>query len=361
MSGAPEVAALRSRLRLEENASDALSELLQREIDRAEIAESRLAEARRALGDTATALERARDALNRDRTGLAAALDVIRDEVRSRHWMRHESEGGDAGSWGSYSWEQHTAATLRREIGWAFDAIAKHALGALHKSGDLAHVEVNAANDAALRARAVLAAAPATRRESCLCAVAIPGATPALMAAPGPQHDRRCDKYAETSPTPEEFAEIREYAGVDAAAATTRSLGTEPSAAALSRLERLAERVSHGGDWRYEEHEDGEVSVEPNVLWLATRDARARDALRLLAEVPSLIRALRRARAAASGETPQTTLTDMHPSWLNALATIVTEANETGSATATLRQGTAAWVVTVRRARAAASPRGETP
>ena len=74
-----------------------------------------------ALRDAEAALVRAREALDLDRTGLAAALNRVLDELRGRYWMRHEADGGEAGSWGSYRYEEHTIATLRRDIGWAFE------------------------------------------------------------------------------------------------------------------------------------------------------------------------------------------------------------------------------------------------
>ena len=77
--------------------------------------------------------ERLRAALNRDKTGLGAALNEIRVEVRGRSWMAPD------GNWASYSYEDHNTETLRKEIGWAFDAIEKIAADALSASGKLAH------------------------------------------------------------------------------------------------------------------------------------------------------------------------------------------------------------------------------
>lgn len=108
---------------------------------------------REALAVALAGLERAKDALNHDRTGLADALGAVLLEVEGRWWMRPE------GNWASYSWEEHTADTLRKEIGWAFDAIGRHGRGGLKKSGDLAVVEVRAADDALRRARALCLAA----------------------------------------------------------------------------------------------------------------------------------------------------------------------------------------------------------
>jgi hypothetical protein len=94
------------------------------------------------------ALRDAREALNRDRTGLAAALNRIRNELRGRYWMRHEKDGGEAGSWGSYAYPEHTVETLRREISWAFEAIGKIAHDALRASGTIADTSVAAADRA---------------------------------------------------------------------------------------------------------------------------------------------------------------------------------------------------------------------
>jgi hypothetical protein len=96
------------------------------------------------------ALADARAALDRDRTGLAAALNQIQAEVNGRAWMRAQGDGSEGGSWGSYPYPEHTIPTLRREISWAFDAMSKIATRALSESGRLA--------DAAVReARAALA------------------------------------------------------------------------------------------------------------------------------------------------------------------------------------------------------------
>jgi hypothetical protein len=95
-----------------------------------------------ALRSAEAALVRAREALNHDRTGLAAAVNRIQTELRGRYWMRHEKDGGEAGSWGSYPYTQHTVDTLRREISWAFGAMATWAEKALNASGNLAGVEI---------------------------------------------------------------------------------------------------------------------------------------------------------------------------------------------------------------------------
>lgn len=75
--------------------------------------------------------ERLRDALNRDRTGLAAALAEVRNVAEGYRWIAD-------GEWGSYSWEEHTTETLRRETGWALGSIRDIARKALEASGTLA-------------------------------------------------------------------------------------------------------------------------------------------------------------------------------------------------------------------------------
>jgi hypothetical protein len=124
-------------------------------------AESRAAAAEGALRDADAALERARDALNHDRTGLAAALEKIggsRGEVAGRYWLLPLADGG---GWASYSYKEQTEETLRKEIGWAFRDIGKIAMEGLRASGNLAHVEINAITEALGRLRVALAASPA--------------------------------------------------------------------------------------------------------------------------------------------------------------------------------------------------------
>jgi hypothetical protein len=89
--------------------------------------------------DAATECERAlvsevvrlRDALNRDKTGLAAALVEVRSVAQGYRWIPD-------GEWGSHSWEEHTTETLRRETGWALGSIEDIARKALEASGTLA-------------------------------------------------------------------------------------------------------------------------------------------------------------------------------------------------------------------------------
>jgi hypothetical protein len=74
---------------------------------------------------------RLRDALNRDKTGLAAALVEVRSVAQGYRWIPD-------GEWGSHSWEEHTTETLRRETGWALGSIEDIARKALEASGTLA-------------------------------------------------------------------------------------------------------------------------------------------------------------------------------------------------------------------------------
>ncbi len=73
-------------------------------------------------------VETLRDALYRDKTGLAAALAAINDEVNGRRWI---CEGR-----GSYAYDDDR---YRQETRWALDAIGKIATDALRASGTLAH------------------------------------------------------------------------------------------------------------------------------------------------------------------------------------------------------------------------------
>jgi hypothetical protein len=67
-------------------------------------------------------------ALDRDKTGLAAALAAIREEVKGRRWI---CEGR-----GPYQYDDDR---YRKETGFALDAIEKLAADALAASGKLAH------------------------------------------------------------------------------------------------------------------------------------------------------------------------------------------------------------------------------
>jgi hypothetical protein len=93
-------------------------------------------------------VNRVRDLIDRDRTGLAAALNDVRKHLASYSWIPN-------GEWGSYDWAQRSEETLRKEIGWCHDAIARVAGEALEESGRRAHeafnppkIEARAAHDA---------------------------------------------------------------------------------------------------------------------------------------------------------------------------------------------------------------------
>lgn len=73
-------------------------------------------------------VKRVLELIDRDRTGLAAGLAAIQKVVEGYRWL-------SAGEWGSYSHEEHTQETLRKEIGWAFDAISEIAGRHLTQSG----------------------------------------------------------------------------------------------------------------------------------------------------------------------------------------------------------------------------------
>lgn len=74
-----------------------------------------------------------RKALDRDKTGLAAGLAAIREEVKGRRWI---SDGR-----GSYTYDDDG---YRKETGFALDAIEKIAVDALAASGKLAHEALTA-------------------------------------------------------------------------------------------------------------------------------------------------------------------------------------------------------------------------
>jgi hypothetical protein len=74
---------------------------------------------------------RLREALNIDKTGLASGLNEVRTIAQGYLWL------GEPGSWGSYSYEEHTCKTLRREIGESLDAILATVEKHLRASGEL--------------------------------------------------------------------------------------------------------------------------------------------------------------------------------------------------------------------------------
>jgi len=67
-------------------------------------------------------------ALDRDRTGLGAALNRIRQTTQAYAWI-------PAGEWGAYDYAQRDCATLRREIGQCLEEIYTTAVQALQASG----------------------------------------------------------------------------------------------------------------------------------------------------------------------------------------------------------------------------------
>jgi hypothetical protein len=79
-------------------------------------------------------VERLKDLLHRDRTGLAHALSEVRQIADGYSWLGR-------GEWGLYGEDEQTEGTLRKEIGDALDAIASRVETALRSSGNLAHAE----------------------------------------------------------------------------------------------------------------------------------------------------------------------------------------------------------------------------
>jgi hypothetical protein len=84
------------------------------------------------LAARAEEVSRVRALINRDRTGLAAALVKVRDLVKGYWWLREEH------GWASYEWQERTIETLRKEFGFALEAVDKVASEALSESGQLA-------------------------------------------------------------------------------------------------------------------------------------------------------------------------------------------------------------------------------
>lgn len=122
------VAVLEAQLEAERGVQDAIKQDGYSKVANAE--KARLAaEAERDAGKAEIA--RLRGLIDRDRTGLAAGLSAIQKVVAGYAWL-------PAGEWGSYSYEEHTHETLRKEIGWAFDAVNEIASRHLRQSGDRA-------------------------------------------------------------------------------------------------------------------------------------------------------------------------------------------------------------------------------
>lgn len=88
------------------------------------------------LSEARADLDALKDALNRDRTGLALGLEKVMRLVRGYSWI------GD-GEWDSYSHEQQTEQTLRVEIDHCLHQVHELAYGALLESGRLVDVVFN--------------------------------------------------------------------------------------------------------------------------------------------------------------------------------------------------------------------------
>ena len=70
--------------------------------------------------------------IDRDRTGLANALNNVRQVILSYGWI-------PAGEWGSYEWDERTEEHFREEIGRCFFEAERIAVQALRDSGSLAN------------------------------------------------------------------------------------------------------------------------------------------------------------------------------------------------------------------------------
>lgn len=79
-------------------------------------------------------VERLKDVLHRDQTGLADGLADIRKAVKGWAWIL-------TGEWGSYDYTQQTAETMRREFSNCLREIEVVAKESLTQSGNLAHRE----------------------------------------------------------------------------------------------------------------------------------------------------------------------------------------------------------------------------
>ena len=85
----------------------------------------------RALEYQAAEIERLKALLDRDKTGLAAALSAVRGFARGWSWIPR-------GEWGSYSHEDQTTETLRLEVAHLLAHIEETARTALRESGQRA-------------------------------------------------------------------------------------------------------------------------------------------------------------------------------------------------------------------------------
>lgn len=84
--------------------------------------------------DLKAEIERLRDVLHRDQTGLADGIDRIRKIVKGWAWI-------PLGEWACYDYTEQTAATLRIEFSNCLRQIEEVALAAMKASGELAHAE----------------------------------------------------------------------------------------------------------------------------------------------------------------------------------------------------------------------------
>ena len=77
-------------------------------------------------------IDRLKSIIDRDRTGLANALNAVRQVAKSYGWI-------PAGEWGSYEWDEQTQTNFRAEVGRCFDEIDRIAIKALRESGGRAN------------------------------------------------------------------------------------------------------------------------------------------------------------------------------------------------------------------------------
>jgi hypothetical protein len=122
-----------------------LAERLTLEVDLVE-ARAQLSAARQEREKLAEEVARLKGLIDRDRTGLAEALDACRKEIRSRWWIA-------AGEWGSYEWHERTEKTFRAEVSAAFEAIESIAVNALAESGRRANAAFNPSAEVAAALR----------------------------------------------------------------------------------------------------------------------------------------------------------------------------------------------------------------
>ena len=71
---------------------------------------------------------RLKNLIDRDRTGLADALNAVRRVARGYYWIA-------LGEWGSYELDERTGKTLRKEVGMCLEEIERVAVDALRESG----------------------------------------------------------------------------------------------------------------------------------------------------------------------------------------------------------------------------------